>query len=500
MTHTSTILVVDDEAGARDTLEALLFREGYNLAFTSSGPEALKRAAELTPDVILLDVMMPGMDGFEVCWRLRADPLLAQVPILLITALDDRDSRLRGIEAGADDFVSKPFDRGELRARVRTITQLNRYRHLLQEQAKFEWVVEQADDGYLILSENDQVLYANPQARLYFGLPSLDSTPIPASGTESTMRTFLELARQQYTCEPQEAWTAWPALSDGTADLSRYLVRPKSSSAAEFWLHIDVLEMASRPGGAYLVRARDVTTDVVNRLNVWTFQGLVNHKLRTPLTMTVGYLDILAGDLEEHLDAETLAFFVKAHESLSDLQDRVLDILKYMDAPDRVEADMGSCSPLEIPVLISEINTDLKIEFLSVINDLAEQPDDIRVPISRRAMELILWELLQNAIKFHPQGSPAVEVELCGIPNGVRLEVRDDGLTLSPEQLLKMWTPYYQAERGFSGQVPGMGLGLSMVATLVWRVGGTCTARNRGGGSGIVVELNLPVEEQDGRS
>jgi len=500
MTHTSTILIVDDEPSARDTLEGLLFREDYELAFASSGPEALKRAAELTPDVILLDVMMPGMDGFEVCKRLRADPLVAQVPVILVTALDDRDSRLRGIEAGADDFVSKPYDRAELRARVRTITQLNRYRRLLQEQAKFEWVVEQADDGYLIVSEDDQVLYANPQARLCFGLPSLDSAPPPASGVESTLGTFLELARQQYACEPQEAWTTWPALSDDGVQSPRYLVRPKSSTAAEFWLHIDAIEMVSHTGRTHLVRARDVTASVVNRLNVWTFQGLVNHKLRTPLTMTVGYMDILAEDLKDRLDAETFAFFVRLHDNVSDLEDRVLGILKYMDAPDRVEADTGSCSPAEIPALVAEINISLEIESLSVVYDLADQLEKTCVPISRRAMELILWELLQNAKKFHPQGLPAVEVKVSETTGGVRLQVRDDGLTLSPEQLLKLWTPYYQAESGFSGQVPGMGLGLPMVAALVWRVGGTCMAHNRQGEPGIVVELNLPLEEQDGGS
>jgi two-component system cell cycle response regulator len=443
--------------------------------------------------------MMPGMDGFEVCERLRANPLLAQVPIILITALDDRDSRLRGIEAGADDFVSKPFDSGELRARVRTITRLNRYRLLLQEQAKFQWVVEQADEGYVIVSEDDEVLYANPQARLYFDLPSIDSAPTPADDTEPPARTFLELARQQYRCEPQEAWTNWPTLPHNGVRSSRYLVRPKSTTAAEFWLHIDVLEMASRAGGAYLVRARDVTTDVVNRLNVWTFQGLVNHKLRTPLTIAVGYLDLLAEDLKDHLDAQTFAFFAKVHDNVLDLQDRVLDILKYMDASGTVEADIEQCDLADIPALVADIDSSLEIEHLSVSCDQVDRIDGCCVPISRRAMELILWELLGNAIKFHPRGSPAVEVNLFSIPGGVRLQVRDNGLTLSPDQLLEMWTPYYQAESGFSGQVPGMGLGLSMVATLVWRVGGTCTARNREGGPGIVVELNLPVEEQDAR-
>src|SRR6266540_2909293 len=131
MTDTSTILIVDDEPLGRETLASLLRGQRYLLVFAREGAEALAQAAALPPDLILLDVMMPGMDGLEVCRRLRADSRLAEVPIILVTALDDRDSRLRGIEAGADDFVTKPFDRIELRARVRTTTRLNRDRRSL---------------------------------------------------------------------------------------------------------------------------------------------------------------------------------------------------------------------------------------------------------------------------------------------------------------------------------------------------------------------------------
>jgi PAS domain S-box-containing protein len=133
MEHTSTVLIVDDQPSAREVLRGSLLGQGYNLVFASTGQEALTKATELGPDLILLDVMMPGMDGFEVCRHLRTDPVLVEVPIIMITALDDQASRLRGLEAGADDFVSKPFDRTELRARVRAITRLNRYRRLLLE-------------------------------------------------------------------------------------------------------------------------------------------------------------------------------------------------------------------------------------------------------------------------------------------------------------------------------------------------------------------------------
>jgi DNA-binding response OmpR family regulator len=133
--NNSTILIVDDQPSARKVLQGLLAKQGYTLAFAESGQEALSKAIEVVPDLILLDVMMPDMDGFEVCKRLRADQALAEVPVVMVTALDDQDSRLMGLEAGADDFISKPFNHVELQARVQSITRLNRYRRLLSERA-----------------------------------------------------------------------------------------------------------------------------------------------------------------------------------------------------------------------------------------------------------------------------------------------------------------------------------------------------------------------------
>ena len=126
----STILIVDDNASARETLAAMLESEEYQIELAQDGFQALQILSQLQPDLILLDVMMPGMDGFEACRRIRATPQLAEVPIIILTALDDRASLLLGIESGADDFLIKPVDRYELTARVRTITRLNRYRTL----------------------------------------------------------------------------------------------------------------------------------------------------------------------------------------------------------------------------------------------------------------------------------------------------------------------------------------------------------------------------------
>jgi putative two-component system response regulator len=133
----SKVLVIDDEPVVRDTLDALLCMD-YQLYFAENGVDGLAMAMDVQPDVILLDVMMPLMDGFEVCQKIRANDFLLEVPIIMITALDDRESRLQGLRAGVDDFLTKPFDSLELLARLQTITRLNRYRHIVEQRNELE--------------------------------------------------------------------------------------------------------------------------------------------------------------------------------------------------------------------------------------------------------------------------------------------------------------------------------------------------------------------------
>jgi signal transduction histidine kinase len=138
----SKILIVDDDPSARETIVALLETDHYELELANDGFQALQMLETLQADLILLDVMMPGMDGFEVCRRIRSTPRLAEVPIIILTALDDRDSLMQGIESGADDFLHKPVDRQELKARVRTITRLNRYHTLMEQRENLRQMAE----------------------------------------------------------------------------------------------------------------------------------------------------------------------------------------------------------------------------------------------------------------------------------------------------------------------------------------------------------------------
>src|SRR3984893_8769999 len=121
------ILIVDDESAARGALETLLRREGFDVRNASDGPSALAECAMFRPDLILLDIMMPGMDGFEVCRHIKATPETRLTPVVLITGLTATEDRIMGINSGADDFLSKPIDLNELLARTRSLLRLKQY-------------------------------------------------------------------------------------------------------------------------------------------------------------------------------------------------------------------------------------------------------------------------------------------------------------------------------------------------------------------------------------
>jgi putative two-component system response regulator len=148
MTNQPRILVVDDESIARITVDALLSSENYEMHFAENGAEGISLASEIQPDVIILDVMMPGMNGFEACRRIRATPGLSEVPILLVTALDDRESRISGLKAGADEFITKPYDIFELLLRIQNMTRLNRYRQLTDQRQTLLQLHSELVDAY----------------------------------------------------------------------------------------------------------------------------------------------------------------------------------------------------------------------------------------------------------------------------------------------------------------------------------------------------------------
>jgi putative two-component system response regulator len=146
-----TILIVDDEPSVRTFLNRLLLTENYNVVTASDGHEALRAVSADAPDVVLLDINLPEIDGFEVCRRIRRDAATRLTPIIMITGLRARNERVEGLEAGADDFLTKPVDTHELMARVRSLVRLKQYTDDLDSAGSILMTLSamiEARDGY----------------------------------------------------------------------------------------------------------------------------------------------------------------------------------------------------------------------------------------------------------------------------------------------------------------------------------------------------------------
>jgi len=207
MTDEPLVLTVDDLPANVRLLDAVLSPRGYRVLGAGSGPEALALVAEHRPDLVLLDIVMPEMDGYEVCRRLRQDPATAFLPVVMITASGDQE-RLLAIEAGADDFVAKPFDQAELVARVRSLLRIKRYHDTIEGQAAelAEW------NSTLSQRVQEQVEQLERMGRLRRFLSPQLADLVVSSGDES----FLDSHRRDITvvfCDLR-AFTAFAETSE----------------------------------------------------------------------------------------------------------------------------------------------------------------------------------------------------------------------------------------------------------------------------------------------
>ena len=626
-----TILVVDDDPRILQTFARNLKTTGYEVLTAPGGEEALQIYRREQPAIALVDVRMPGLDGFDVLQTIRK--LNPDAEVILITGHGDMEMAIEALRAGASDFIPKParpdvlrtaLQRAESRLRLkeelttaqealraseehyRAITesafvgvivvapngeltfvnqafaemigatpmallganladltsseafaqfeahtervragkrmqyetqlqhQQGRTLHVLAsaaplwepdrrykgtlvvltnitehkaaemalkaERAKFKWVVELAIEGYVILNEVGHVRYANPQARLYLGLP-----PEPKPG--ETAPDFLTLVDQIYLRKPYAAWVSWPAPLPADAPAPRYLVQPETETREHLWLQVDVISMI--PHGediyppteeSYLVRLRDVTATIVTRNQMWSFEALINYKLRSSLGHLTGFLELLTADFDALSRDEIHQDVVDAYHSAQRLQAKIMDIFHYMDALKRLHDSADHCALTALPKIIERVEADLSLDDIEITWETPGEgpPEDSLAPLSlsTRAVELILFELCENAKKFHPQGKPNIELSVATTPEGARLRIGDNGITLAPEKITQMWQPYYQAEPHFTGETPGMGLGLAVVASMVWSSGGACQVYNRAEGEGIVVDITLPLVKE----
>jgi len=476
-TQNAVILMIVANHSTHQGLHSLLEGTDFVLEFSEDAEDGMKKAEQLLPAAIVLDINIQGaINGYEVCRRLHANRLLAGVPVLMMCDREDRDSRAAGLAAGADDFLDNPPDGLELLARLRTLTRLSLTGRMINDLARFSWMVEHAQEGYLMLDQSGSIHYANDRAQNLLNLPN-DFIGLP----------FSMVVDRQYVPQPEEAWKNWP---EDPAPC--FLVQPEGPTARAVWVILEALDTPKGMEYRRIVRLRDVTERMSIYQDMRKFHTAITHKLRTPLSMLYTSVSLIKMQMSSMTPEEIAKFMESAIRGTERLAEEVRNIVTYLDAP--LSLNLGDPVSLDVlPELVKSICE--RLQMSDVILSLPEDMHPTVISLTRDALEMIFYELLENSHKFHPTHSPHVEISVGRTEDGfISMRIADDGINLSAEQLDWAWLPYFQSEKDFTGEIPGTGLGFPMVATLIWRSGGNLWLRNRQDGPGVVVDLKIPLE------
>ncbi len=275
------ILAVDDQLQNIELLEAYLVPQGYEIVRASSGEEALLKLVHDQIDLILLDIMMPKMSGLEVLERLRADKTTKAIPVVMVTALKETEDKIRALEAGCDDFISKPVDKIELLARVKSILKISHYLRQLNEKEKFKAVVDKISDGIAICGPDYIIKDSNTAILKYLNI----TDPANVNLVETLFKDYsvsinkealmdLTIAHKTFDIVRQDPGTAEPLYLETSLDVIK-------NSAGELLSIVFIL--------------RDVTAARKEELLKQDSLALISHQLSMPLGVISGNISLLLG-------------------------------------------------------------------------------------------------------------------------------------------------------------------------------------------------------------
>ena len=279
MKDKSVILVVDDQLQNIELLEAYLVPQGYEVIKAASGEEALEKLVHNQIDLILLDVMMPKMSGIEVLEKLRADEKTKALPVVMVTVLKETEDKVKALEAGCDDFISKPFDKVELLARVKSILKISHYLRQLDEKDKFKEVVDKISDGIAICGPDYLIKDSNEAILKYLNI------------TDPEKVNLLETLFANYSVSiPKEALMDL-AITHKTFDI----VRQKTETAEALYLeaNLDLIKNSAGELLSIVFILRDVTAALAEEFLRQDTLTFIAHKLRTPLGVISGKISLL---------------------------------------------------------------------------------------------------------------------------------------------------------------------------------------------------------------
>lgn len=484
------LLVVDDDEGAIEMLRHTLRGVGEVRAVVN-GRTAIELANSWRPDLILVDARMPGMDGFELCSRLQADPGLRHVPIVFVTRLAEAQHETQALELGATDFITKPYSPAALKARVRNLLELKRRTDIELATAasqgqrlaaeRLAAVIECASDAVVTINAAGLVVLMNAAAGRLFEIdhhaaPGLSAQTLIGERlpeldlmTPTTPRRVL-LSRR--SLPPLATEVSISCMGEGSLRLATLMIRDLSDR--------ERLEAEAHARAA---------AEAANRTKA-LMMSYVAHEIGNPLNCVLGFAQLLRHDLAATLtqtQSHRLTMIESGCMQLSMLMKDLSDLGHFELGKLLVERKRTSAAKIvdealqTASVLTQQVKIDLRLEAIQVGSS--------QVLADGNRLRQCLINLISNGIKYNkPEGRVTVSLREAG--EWLEIDVADTGLGMDEAQIARLFEPFNRLGRQAS-PVQGSGLGLVVTRMLIEAMGGKLTATSQPGvGSCFTIHLS----------
>ena len=545
--HPACILIVDDERHNRELLEVMLAPEGFVLLTAANGEESIATVARQPPDLILLDIMMPGMNGYQVAETIKGNPATKQIPIIMVTALHDRDAMMLGLAAGAEDILTKPVYRAELRMRVRNLLRLKAYGDYLD---KYSHVLEGVVGSRTVdLAESD---HEKQYMRLLQTVAD-DALRAPEAPIKARLEELLKLILQAMNArnaalvlyEPQTECVI-TAASAGVASeeverlATSVTVPEERTNDTEAEAITLTLNDSLRQSGIKSLQGirlpphhklfgvlyigldddRPLTRRELRRLQALGYRltlHLDNARLYTDLRQQVEefgierelrerFVSILAHDLRGPLSAAKMSaqLLIRRTDRVDDKgQSLAGRIERNLDRMDRMIRDLLDVSRVRggqrLPLRLGRCDLGAVAE--EVIEELSAahgdrfqlaKSDGILGIWSHEELHRALWNLGTNAVKYGASDRP-ITTRIERTPDGVRASVHNFGDPIPPEKRGRLFDLYSRLREGTG---TGWGLGLALVRACAEAHGGRVSIGESSAEAGTTFILDLPSDSR----
>jgi signal transduction histidine kinase/CheY-like chemotaxis protein len=537
------VLIADDNADMRDYLARILGQH-FRVDVVADGRAALDHIRADAPDLVLTDVMMPTLDGFGLLAAVRGDDRIQSIPIILLSARAGEEARIEGLQAGADEYLVKPFSARELLACVTSQLQLARSRReaeaerirLVQENAA---VMETLNNvGALVASDLDrtkivqavtdattEITGAEFGAFFYNAVDERGEayTLYTISGVPREMFSKFPMPRNTEVFEPTFKGSAVVRSDDITKDaryghnapyngmppghlpVRSYLAVPVKgrggdvigglffghSEVGRFDQHHERLAVGIASWASVALENARLYMSVQEASRVKDeFLASLSHELRTPLNAILGYARMLrSGIIAPEKKDKAVETIERNATSLTQIVEDVLDISRIVSGKIRLNVQ-----PVEFPTVVRNAIDAIApaAEARGVRIETVIDPESGPISGDPERLQQVLWNLLSNAVKFTTRGGK-VQVRLERVNSHVELSVSDTGIGISPKFLPHVFERFRQEDAGITRERGGLGLGLAIAKQLTELHGGSIEASSAGLGQGAMFRVSIPM-------